>query len=114
MEPPTHLRLLPWLSAEGKPCFLAPADKGGYLSALADETESLQMDAGTEALVCARRVLDNPCVPNVEVRYAAIRLAECLGDILRVAESRGHRLAASAAAAAAEDDDPVEDAADAC
>ncbi|MEU6552791.1 hypothetical protein ABZ915_21265 [Streptomyces sp. NPDC046915] len=30
--------------------------------------------------------------PNVEVRYAAIRLSECLADVLRVAESRGRRL----------------------
>ncbi|MDQ0386888.1 hypothetical protein J2S54_003708 [Streptomyces sp. DSM 42143] len=28
MEAFTALRLLPWLSAEGKPCFLAPGDDG--------------------------------------------------------------------------------------
>ncbi|MFF4094671.1 hypothetical protein ACFYYY_12650 [Streptomyces sp. NPDC001834] len=30
--------------------------------------------------------------PHSEVRYAGIRLAECLSDALRVAESRGMRL----------------------
>ncbi|MFI1331163.1 hypothetical protein ACH4U7_13670 [Streptomyces sp. NPDC020845] len=30
--------------------------------------------------------------PYTEVRYSGIRLAECLSDALRVAESRGLRL----------------------
>ena len=33
--------------------------------------------------------------PYTEVRYIGIRLAECLTDALRVAESRGMRLAAA-------------------
>jgi hypothetical protein len=32
--------------------------------------------------------------PYTEVRYAGLRLAECLTDALRVAESRGLRLPA--------------------
>ncbi len=40
----------------------------------------------------ARRLLDDPVTPNAEVRYTAIRLTECLADVLRVAESRGRRL----------------------
>ncbi|MET9777420.1 hypothetical protein ABZ023_24660 [Streptomyces sp. NPDC006367] len=86
-------RLLPWLSAEGKPCFLVPGDGGGFVSRLADETEDRQLTEGLDVLRDSRRVLDDPLSPNVEVRYAAIRLTECLADALRVAESRGRRLA---------------------
>ncbi|MEU5594575.1 hypothetical protein [Streptomyces sp. NPDC020298] len=90
------LRLLPWLSPDGKPCFLADGGEGGYLSRLADDTEALQLAEGLEILVEARRVLNDPLSPNVDVRYAAIRLTECLADVLRVAESRGRRLPAPA------------------
>ncbi|MFH8517550.1 hypothetical protein ACH4CE_21135 [Streptomyces gelaticus] len=40
----------------------------------------------------ARTVLGDVMSPHSEVRYAGIRLAECLSDALRVAESRGMRL----------------------
>ncbi|WP_254397155.1 hypothetical protein [Streptomyces sp. AC558_RSS880] len=53
------------------------------------------MAVGLEMLGCARRVLDDPLSPNVEVRYTAVRLAECLADALRIAESRGRRLPSS-------------------
>ncbi|MGW2729703.1 hypothetical protein [Streptomyces sp. NPDC001494] len=92
MDPRTKLRLLPWSSPEGKPCFLATAGEGGYLSRLADDTEDLQLADGLEVLVAARKLLGDPLSPNVEVRYTAIRLSECLADALRVAESRGRRL----------------------
>lgn len=88
----SELRLLPWLSADGKPCFLAPGDDGGTVSRLADETEARQLAVGTDVLGAACRVLGDPLSPNAEVRYAAIRLTECLADVLRVAESRGRRL----------------------
>ncbi|NGO45992.1 hypothetical protein [Streptomyces ureilyticus] len=38
--------------------------------------------------------LDDPTSPYTEARYAGLRLAECLTDALRVAESRGMRLPA--------------------
>ncbi|WP_121747858.1 hypothetical protein [Streptomyces sp. E2N166] len=88
----TALRLLPWLSPEGKPCFLAPGDGSGTVSRLADETEARQLTEGLDVLRSARRLLDDPVSPNAEVRYTAIRLTECLADVLRVAESRGRRL----------------------
>jgi len=40
----------------------------------------------------SRRTANPALSPNVGVRYAAIRLSECLADVLRVAESRGRRL----------------------
>lgn len=92
MKPVTALRLLPWPSPEGKPCFLAPSAEGGYLSRLADEMEAVQLATGEDVLDLARKVLTDPASPYTEVRYAGIRLAECLSDVLRVAESRGLRL----------------------
>lgn len=90
-----ELRLLPWLSADGKPCYLAPGGDGGVVSRLADETEARQLAVGADVLDAACRVLGDPLSPSVEVRYAAVRLTECLADVLRVAESRGRRIAAA-------------------
>ncbi|MFG2560020.1 hypothetical protein [Streptomyces sp. NPDC048496] len=52
----------------------------------------MQLEMGIEILDHARAVLGNTMSPYSEVRYAGIRLAECLSDALRVAESRGMRL----------------------
>ncbi|MFI1354829.1 hypothetical protein ACH4TV_14830 [Streptomyces sp. NPDC020898] len=95
MEPLIPPRLLPWPSPEGKPCFLVHGSERGYVSRLADEMEATQLSMGTDVLGLARKVLDDPVSPTAEVRYAGIRLAECLGDVLRVAESRGMRLPVS-------------------
>ncbi|WP_181801665.1 hypothetical protein [Streptomyces shenzhenensis] len=91
---PASARLLPWPNPEGKPCYLVTDRDGGYLSRLADGMEATQLATGTDVLAHARRVLDDPMSPYTEVRYAGIRLAECLTDALRVAESRGLRLPA--------------------
>ncbi len=93
-EQRTTLRLLPWSSPEGKPCYLSSDSEGGYLSRLADVTEARQLRAGVEALARARQVLGDPMSPYAEVQYTAIRLSECLADVLRVAGSRGLRLPA--------------------
>ncbi|MEW2396882.1 hypothetical protein [Streptomyces sp. NPDC046862] len=82
-------RLLPWPSPEGKPCFLVTDNNGSRLSRLADNLEAVQLATGTDVLGLARKVLDDPASPYTEVRYAGLRLAECLTDVLRVAESRG-------------------------
>ncbi|MFB6875924.1 hypothetical protein [Streptomyces sp. NPDC056323] len=85
-------RTSPWLSPEGKPCFLVADDQSSHISRLADEMEAVQLDMGAEILDHAREVLGDTMSPYSEVRYAGIRLAECLSDALRVAESRGMRL----------------------
>ncbi|CAB56386.1 MULTISPECIES: hypothetical protein [Streptomyces] len=72
--PHTALRLLPWPSAEGKPCFPAPGDGSGFVSRLADETEVRQLADGRDVLRSARGVLDDPVSPDAEVRCTAIRL----------------------------------------
>ncbi|MFR0358477.1 hypothetical protein [Streptomyces sediminimaris] len=86
--------LLPWPSPEGKPCYLVTDSAGGYLSRLADDLEAAQLATAADVLDLARTVLDDPASPHTEVRYAGRRLAECLTDALRVAESRGLRLPA--------------------
>ncbi|MFI6400968.1 hypothetical protein [Streptomyces sp. NPDC050548] len=92
MSTVTPLRLLPWPSPEGKPCYLSTDSEGGYLSRLADEMEAVQLGLAADVLSGAGKVLDDPMSPYTEVRYVAIRLAECLTDVVRVAESRGTRL----------------------
>ncbi|WP_320777043.1 hypothetical protein [Streptomyces sp. CRN 30] len=92
--PPTTLRLLPWPTPDGKPCYLSADESGGYLSRLADDMEAVQLATAADLLGLARTTLDDPTSPYTEVRYAGLRLAECLADALRVAESRGMRLPA--------------------
>ncbi|WP_063732589.1 hypothetical protein [Streptomyces sp. RTd22] len=86
------LRLLPWTSPDGRPCYLAPAGAHSRLSRRADEIEALQLSMGAELLGHARALLDDRKVDIGEVRFLAERLCEALRDVLRVAESRGARL----------------------
>jgi len=53
------LRLLPWSSPEGKPCFLSTDDDNSRLSRKADEIEALQLDMGTQLLGHASALLDD-------------------------------------------------------
>ncbi|WP_246204319.1 hypothetical protein [Streptomyces tailanensis] len=68
------------------------------MSRLADEMEAVQLALAADVLGHARKVLDVPASPHTEVRFTAVRLAECLSDALRVAESRGGRLGVPTAA----------------
>lgn len=88
----TVVRLLPWPSPEGKPCFLRTDGHGGYLSRLADDMEAVQLSMGTEVLDHSREVIQDSKASAPELRYVAASLAACLSDALRVAESRGMRL----------------------
>ncbi|MFC7975058.1 hypothetical protein ACPCSP_10325 [Streptomyces cinereoruber] len=85
-------RLLPWTTGDGKSCLLSTDSTGGYVSRLADETEAAQLALAEEVLKEAREVLGDSLSTYTNVRYAGIRLADCLTDVLRVAESRGLRL----------------------
>ncbi|MGW8570627.1 hypothetical protein [Streptomyces niveus] len=89
------LRLLPWTTLEGKPCFLSSDTDGGVLSRLADGVEMAQTSRGAEVLGGAKAVLADPQVGARELRFALARVTEVLGDVLRVAESRGARLSVS-------------------
>ncbi|MFK4268219.1 hypothetical protein [Streptomyces milbemycinicus] len=94
MNATTSLRLLPWTSPDGKPCYLAADDGGSRLSRRADEIEALQLSMGTQLLGHARVLLTDRKADAGELRFLASRLCEALRDVLRVAESRGMRLPA--------------------
>lgn len=85
-------RLLPWATETGKPCWLSSASTGGVISRMADVMEAEQMRTGREVLAQSRGLLDVAALGPGELRFVATRLAECLADVLRVAESRGIRL----------------------
>ncbi|WP_248001111.1 hypothetical protein [Streptomyces sp. RPA4-5] len=85
-------RLLPW-AKDGKTCYLSTdGGSNSALSRLADDMEDVQLDVGTEVLEQSRPILANPMSPHSEVRYAALRLSECLDEAIRIAESRGDRI----------------------
>ncbi|SFF10098.1 hypothetical protein SAMN05216251_108143 [Actinacidiphila alni] len=86
-------RLLPWATAEGKPCYLS-TDGRGYLATLADNIESVQLGMGAELLEYARDTMTpgTKILTATENRWLACRLSEALSGALRVADSRGQRL----------------------
>ncbi|MGK5547042.1 GntR family transcriptional regulator [Streptomyces sp. URMC 127] len=93
--PQLDLRLLPWTSPDDKPCFLSSADGQGRLSRYADAVEAAQMDIGADVLADAEKLLANPEARCEHLRIALQQTTKSLGDVLRVAESRGGRLSAS-------------------
>ncbi|MFB6980274.1 hypothetical protein [Streptomyces scopuliridis] len=98
-------RLLPWATAEGKPCYLS-TDGQGYVSTLADSIESIQLGMGTELLEYARDATapGAKILSATEYRWLACRLTEALADALRVADSRGQRLTDQEEEGEADDD----------
>jgi hypothetical protein len=84
--------LLPWLSPEGKPCYLVPGSEGGFLSRLADDVEAAQLGMAAEVLHLSRSLAGNPNSSTAELRFGMAHLSECLSETLRIAESRGTRL----------------------
>lgn len=88
-----ELRLLPWTGPDGKPCFLSTDNGGGYLSRLADNLESVQLGMATELLDQALDMIADTDTEPDDLRLLAKNLTGALRDTLRVATSRGHRLA---------------------
>ncbi|WP_327355145.1 hypothetical protein [Streptomyces sp. NBC_01304] len=86
------LRLLPWASPEGKPCYLSADDPDSPLSRLADEVEEDQLADGERVLEGARAVLGDPKAGEHAARSALARATESLRETIRVARSRGARL----------------------
>ncbi|MFF4286883.1 hypothetical protein ACWCXK_09105 [Streptomyces sp. NPDC001739] len=84
---PQMMRVLPWRTWDDRPCFLLTDESGGPVSDLADSIEEMQLDIGEELLRHARAMHADPKVPDREFRYLSRRLAEALGDALRVARS---------------------------
>lgn len=92
MNTTSGLRLLPWTTPDGKPCYLSADHGDSPLSRRADEIEALQLSMGTQLLGHARVLLGDRKADTGELRFLANRLCEALRDVLRVAESRGRRL----------------------
>ncbi|MEV5877938.1 hypothetical protein AB0L75_27690 [Streptomyces sp. NPDC052101] len=86
------LRLLPWETDTGKPCFLSTNSTPGTLARIADEIEADQLRDGTNVLKGAQAVLDDRKAGEYAVRLALRAATQCLGNVLRVADSRGARL----------------------
>ncbi|SCK52873.1 hypothetical protein YWIDRAFT_02931 [Streptomyces sp. SceaMP-e96] len=57
------------------------------MSDLADSIEEMQLGIGEELLRYARAMHADPKVPDREFRFLSRRLAEALGDALRVARN---------------------------
>ncbi|MFJ4369955.1 hypothetical protein ACIP4S_38305 [Streptomyces chartreusis] len=86
------LRLLPWTTPDGNPCYLSADSDHSALSRLADDLEAAQLDSGEQVLVGARAVLADPGAGERAIRFALTRAVESLDDALRVAVSRGRRM----------------------
>ncbi|MFH9761258.1 hypothetical protein ACH4MJ_21285 [Streptomyces anulatus] len=86
------LRLLPWTNDFGGPCWLSTTDPDSRVSRMADELEASMISSAEEVLAEARELLAESVVGERELRFAGTRLAESLGDTLRIAASRGGRL----------------------
>ncbi|MEH0577620.1 MULTISPECIES: hypothetical protein [Streptomyces] len=83
------LRLLPWTSLDGKPCYLDTDNDHSRLSLLADNVETAQLASAEHVLGGARAVLADCGAGEPAVRFALTRAIESLGDVLRIAVSRG-------------------------
>ncbi|MFJ6610231.1 sulfatase [Streptomyces sp. NPDC091289] len=88
----SQLRLLPWRSAEGKPCYLSTRDPNSRLSRLADDMEEEQIECGNVVLEGAQEVLADQAAGEVAVRFALTQAVVSLREVLVVADSRGRRL----------------------
>ncbi|MFI1731249.1 hypothetical protein ACH40E_18935 [Streptomyces acidicola] len=86
------LRLLPWTTPDGKPCYLSADHEDSRLSRLADDTESAQLRSGEQVLAGAKAVLDDAGAGERAVRFALTRATESLGEVIRIAVSRGGRV----------------------
>ncbi|MFS7879106.1 hypothetical protein ACEYXF_38055 [Streptomyces asiaticus] len=93
MTAQSKLRLLPWTGPEGKPCYLDTDDREGFMSRLADHIEAEQLGMASELLGQALQVLDDETADLEKLRLVAAQLVGALRDVLRVATSRGSRLA---------------------
>ena len=86
------LRLLPWTTQEGNPCFLSTEGKTGVLASLADEVESEQLRDADGILKDGQAVLNDDESGEHATRHTLKATLSALSDALRVADSRGARL----------------------
>ncbi|MGY3201199.1 hypothetical protein ACVW19_001714 [Streptomyces sp. TE5632] len=63
----TPLRLLPWTTPEGAPCYLSTDDPHSRLSRLADELEADLLDSAETVLTQAKPLLADECAGGAGV-----------------------------------------------
>ncbi|WP_370413289.1 hypothetical protein [Streptomyces fradiae] len=100
------LRLLPWTTLDGNPCYLSTDDANSHLSRLADSTEATQLNQAAGLVSHALEVLNREEMGPEELRDLSTELVGALRDALRVATSRGHRLSPLLPYAQGGDDKP--------
>ncbi|WP_329150146.1 hypothetical protein OIU91_25235 [Streptomyces sp. NBC_01456] len=83
----TTVRLLPWATPDGNPCFLL-GDGTGYVSRLADDVENVQLDMAQDLLGHAADMLGDIKATTDQLRFLSAELTAALRHVLRVAESR--------------------------
>lgn len=88
MDKHEDMRLLPWVSDVGKPCYLV-GDPEGVVATFADRVEERQLAAAHKALSEAHSVLGEPAAGALALRLALKNAAAGLRDVLRIVESRG-------------------------
>ncbi|QRX93450.1 hypothetical protein [Streptomyces noursei] len=94
-RPGSPLRLLPWETWDGRPCYLAASGDGnGYLSRRADRMEEQQMHNAAVAYTDAETTLRNSSAGPLLLRLMLMRTTTSLGNTLRIADSRLGRLLA--------------------
>lgn len=86
------LRLLPWITPDGNPCYLNTDNVNSHLSRLADRLEGEQLGLASDLMDLASDVLNAEDADPEELHLLATNLGGALRDVLRVAESRGNRL----------------------
>ncbi|QIY96001.1 hypothetical protein HEP87_20685 [Streptomyces sp. S1D4-11] len=94
MTAQNELRLLPWSGPEGKPCYLSTDDSDGCMSRLANNIVSVQLGTAAELLKQATESLGDEHARPEDMRLLAKDLTGAPRDVLRLATSRGHLLAA--------------------
>ncbi|MDI3385585.1 hypothetical protein QIS99_05050 [Streptomyces sp. B-S-A8] len=95
----THhaVRLLPWSSPEGKPCYLIGDGTGSsHVSRVADNVESVQLDMADELLDHAAEMRADEEVTRAQLNFLVDCMTHSLRDVCRIAVSRGDRLRAAA------------------
>ncbi|MGP3977573.1 hypothetical protein ACTWQF_26885 [Streptomyces sp. 8N114] len=91
MDDYEQMRLLPWVSDMGKPCYLV-GDPDGVVATFADRVEEHQLAAAQAVLAEAHAVLDEPAAGALALRLALKKVVASLADVLRIVESRWKEL----------------------
>ncbi|MGI5349455.1 hypothetical protein ACQEU8_14830 [Streptomyces sp. CA-250714] len=81
------------MNETGNPCFLSPEDGASVLTLLADAVEEEQLCDADAARRDGQEVLGNSAADASALRQALEASNRALTDTLRVADSRGDRLA---------------------